>query len=135
MTQQTSTETAPTGKEKNRHGCLTAWLVLTVAFSIIFIVLYLVGAGVSATPKAPPDWATPVLIILLVMEIVCAAALFRWKKWGFWGFCAVNLIGLVVDARLGLNLAWPAIQVLLSIVILYGVLHIGGKDKGWPQLD
>jgi len=93
------------------------------------------GAGVSESSKGSPAWAIPVLILLLVFEIICILALFAWKKWGFWGFCAINLIGLIVDIGLGINMVWPSIAVLLSIAILFGVLHIGQDDKGWTQLD
>jgi hypothetical protein len=134
--QNQAAETPETKKPKKRHGCLTAWLILNIAFSIIFIILYIVGAGVSELPGGSPGWAIPVLIILLIFEIVCAVALFSWKKWGFWGFCVINVVGLIVDIFLGISLLWPCISILVSIVILYGVLNIGKKeDKGWPQLD
>ena len=97
--------------------------------------LYLTGAGVNKSPRDLPTWAIPVLILLLVFEIICILALFAWKKWGFWGFCAVNVIGLIVDIGLGIDMVWPSIAVLVSIAILFGVLHIGQDDKGWPQLD
>ena len=133
--QSQSTPAPETEKNKKRHGCLTTWLVLTIIFNVIFTVLYLAGAGVSKSPRGSPAWAIPVLVLLLVFEIICTLALFSWKKWGFWGFCAINLIGLIVDIGLGINMVWPSIAVLLSIAILFGVLHIGHDDKGWTQLD
>jgi hypothetical protein len=133
--QNQTIETPETKKTKKRHGCLTAWLILNIAFTLIFIILYLVGAGVSELPGGSPGWAIPVLVILLIFEIVCAVALFSWKKWGFWGFCAVNVIGLIVDIYLGISLFWPFIEVLVGIAILYLALNIGKEEKGWPPLD
>jgi len=57
------------------------------------------------------------------------------EEMGILGFCAINLIGLIVDIGLGINMIWPSIAVLLSIAILFGVFHVGQDDKGWPQLD
>jgi hypothetical protein len=133
---QSQTPSSPeTEKTKKRHGCLAAWLIVSIVFNIIFAVLYLIGAGVSESSKGSPAWTIPVLILLLVFEIICILALFAWKKWGFWGFSAINLIGLIVDIGLGINMVWPSIAVLLSIAILFGVLNIGQENKGWPQLD
>jgi hypothetical protein len=135
IVQKPDIETPNTKTGKQRHGCLTAWLILIIAFSVIFVVVYLTGVGVNESSKNMPEWAIPVLIILLIFNIVCAVALFRWKKWGFWGFCAVNVIGIIVDILIGISIVWPSIDVLVSLAILYGVLHIGGENKGWPQLD
>ena len=110
-------------------------MILIIAFSSVSIALYLAGKGVSVSTEGAPDWAIPVLIGLLILQIVCIAALFMWKKWGFWGYCAVNALGLIVDVMLDLNMIWPTITVLAGIAILYGVLHIGNEKKGWPQLD
>jgi hypothetical protein len=57
------------------------------------------------------------------------------EKWGFWGFCAVNIIGIVADIGLGISIVWPLVAMLISIAVLYGVLNIGQNNKGWPQLD
>jgi hypothetical protein len=133
--QSQSTPVPETEKTKKRHGCLTTWLVLTIIFSVIFTVLLLAGAGVSKSPRGSPTWAIPALVLLLIFEIVCTLALFSWKKWGFWGFCAVNIIGIVVDIGLGISIVWPLVAVLVSIAMLYGVLNRGQDNKGWPQLD
>ena len=131
--QNNTTETPQTPKTKKRNGCLTAWLILTIAFSLIFIFVYLSGGGVSVVPGG--SRAVPVLVLLLILEIICAVALFSWKKWGFWGFCAVNIVGLGVDFFLGISLLWSSITVVTGIIFLFAVLNIGKEDKGWPQLD
>jgi len=134
--QNNTTETPETPATKKRHGCLTAWLILSIAFNLFFIFGYLSGAGVSVVPgAASPQWAVPVLVLLLILEIICVAALFSWKKWGFWGFCAVNIAGLGVDFFLSINLLWPIVTVVIGIFLLYAVLNIGQKDKGWNRLE
>ena len=123
------------GKEKKRHPFLAVWLTLIIIFSVTFTVLYLSGVGVASQAGGAPGCAVPVLIILLGLQTVCAAALFRWRKWGFWGYCIVNVIGLVVDFWLGVSLIWPSVAVAVGIAGLYGALHVGQENKGWPQLE
>jgi hypothetical protein len=131
----TPTETPPTPSSpqaKNRHGCLTTWLILIIIAAIAIIIIYATSAG-TLTQADMPGWAIPVLIILGIFEIICAIALFMWKKWGFWGFCALAIIACIVNLMLGLGVY--SFSGLISIAILYGVLQIGGDNKGWPQLE
>ncbi len=127
-------DTQITDKTKKRHPLLSIWLTLIIIYSITFTILYLTGTGVTKSSGVHPG-VIPIIIILLILQIVCAVALFRWKKWGFWGYCIVNVIGLIVDIWLGVNMIGPSITVLAGIAGLYGVLHSGQENKGWPQLD
>ena len=119
---------------KNRHGCLTAWLVLMIIANSATALRYLLGSRAirQAIPNMP-GWAFPVLIVMSLFNLVCAIALFQWKKWGFWGFCASSIVALVVNLSVGLGTG--AFVGLLGILLLYGALHIGKENKGWPQLD
>jgi hypothetical protein len=128
--------TEPTAfQTKQRHGCLTAYLVFAIIANSATALLYLFGAGAikRGTPDIP-DWAFPVLIVLVLFNLACAIALFRWTKCGFWGLVASAAITLVVNLTIGLGLS-SAIVGFLGVILLYGVLHIGKENKGWPQLD
>ncbi|TWT89122.1 hypothetical protein Mal64_26140 [Pseudobythopirellula maris] len=120
---------------KSRHGCLTAWLVLMIIANSASALMYLVGSDAirRSLPDAP-GWAFPVLIVFSLFNLVCAIALFQWKKWGFWGFCLSSVVALVVNLSIGLGIG-PAVGGLIGLVLLYGVLHIGKENKGWPQLE
>jgi hypothetical protein len=65
---------------------------------------------------------------------VCTIALFRWKKWGFWGFCVSSVVAIVVNLSGGLGIG-SYLSGLIMIGLMYGVLQIGRENKGWPQLD
>ncbi len=121
-------------QEKERHGCLTAYLVLAIIANAATALLYLFGAEAikRSTPNIP-DWAFPVLIVLVLFNLACAIALLRWKKWGFWGLVASAVITLGVNLTIGLGLS-SAVVGLLGVILLYGVLHVGKDNKGWPQL-
>jgi hypothetical protein len=75
-----------------------------------------------------------VLIILSLFNLVCAIQLLRWKKWGFWGYCVSTVVAVAISLSLGLGIS-SLIGGILGIAILFGVLHIGRENKGWPQLD
>jgi len=122
-------------QKKQRHGCLTAWLILMIIANSLVALMYLFGIGAIRKhfPDAP-DWAFPVLAVLGIVNLVCAIALFSWKKWGFFGFAATSVVALIVNLTVGLNII-QAFLGLVGIAILYGVLHIGKENKGWPQLE
>lgn len=120
---------------KKRHGCLTAWLGLMIVVNALTALAYLLGSSMmrQAMPNAPA-WAFPVLIVFAVINVVCAVALFQWKKWGFWGVCVSSAAGLVVNLSIGLSIG-SVVLGLVGVAILYGILQIGGDNKGWPQLE
>lgn len=120
---------------KKRHGCLTAWLISMIVANSATALMYLLGAETirGSFPNAP-GWAFPVLIVFSLFNLVCAIALFQWKKWGFWGFCGSSIVAVVVNLSIGLNPAFVFLG-LLGVLLLYGVLHIGKENKGWPQLE
>jgi hypothetical protein len=116
--------------QKHRHGCLAAYLVLMIVVNSVMALTYLLlSEGIHK-----PRWAFPVLIVTGIFNVVCAIALFRWKKWGFWGFAASAITIFFVNLSLGLGTG-RALLGFLGLPILYGVLHIGKERKGWSQLD
>ena len=97
--------------------------------------MYLLGsAAIKQNFPSAPGWAFPVLAVLGIVNIVCAVALFQWKKWGFFGFLATSIVTFVVNLMVGLNI-FQAILGLAGVAVLYGVLHIGKERKGWAQLN
>ena len=121
--------------QKQRHGCLTAYLVFMIVANSASTLVYLVGSeAIRRNTPNMPAWAFPVLIVLGIFNLVCAIALFRWKKWGFWGFVASAVIAFAVNLSIGIAPGFALVG-LLGLAILYGVLHIGKERKGWSQLD
>ena len=123
------------GETKSRHGCLTAWLVLMIVANSGSGLFYLLrGHTVRQSLPSAPGWAIPVLIIFSFFNLVCAIALFQWKKWGFWGFCFSSVVALGINLSAGLGIGM-SLAGLIGIAFLYGVLQIGKENKGWPQLQ
>jgi len=124
-------------QEKQRHGFLTFWLVLMAIANIASTYLNAVAVPSGAMPRLPNvgDGIYYMLAAASFFNFICTIALFRWKKWGFYGFIASSVLALIVNifvAKLGILASLPGV---LGVVLLYGVLQIGSDNKGWPQLD
>lgn len=101
----------------------------------LLAIFYIVASDIIA--KAMPDapmWLSPVAAVLLIVNVCCAIALFKWKKWGFVGFCTTAAIGAVANVAAGQGFG-SLISAVVGVAILYGILHIGGERKGWDQLE
>ena len=122
-------------EQKQRHGCLTAVLVLMIIANSAAALMYLFGSSsIKQSLPGMPSWALVVMGVFSVFNLVCAVAIFKWKKWGFWGFIASSIVVLFVNLSIGMGIGQSLLG-LVGIALLYGVLHIGKENKGWPQLD
>lgn len=120
---------------KQRHGCLTAYLVVMIIANSATSLIYLLGSEeIKQNMPIMPDWAFLILVICCVFNLVCAIALFRWKKWGFWGFAGSAAVVFPINLAIGLGLG-SALGGLIGVAILYGVLQIGKQRNGWSQLE
>jgi hypothetical protein len=120
---------------KQRHGCLTAWLILMIIANSLTALIYLIASGTikSGLPSAPA-WTVPTLAVACIANVVFSVALFQWKKWGFWGFVGTSILALVINLTIGLHISRVLLGVL-GVVILYAVLQIGKENRGWIQLE
>ncbi len=120
---------------KQRHGCLTAYLVAMLVINSLTALLYIVSTDFvkRGLPNAPA-WTFPVFAAGGILNVVFVIALFRWKMWGFFGFVATAALALCVNLTFGVNI-FQVILGLAGIAILYGVLQIGNEKKGWTQLE
>lgn len=135
MTEPTTSDPNQLPEPKQRHGCLTTYLVFMMVVNSATSILYLVGAeGIKQSVPNIPDWAFPILSIVGIFNLACAIALFRWKKWGFWGFVASSVGAFLINLSIGLGIG-SAVGGLIGIAVLYGVLQIGKELKGWSQLE
>ncbi|OGV70077.1 MAG: hypothetical protein A3K19_27610 [Lentisphaerae bacterium RIFOXYB12_FULL_65_16] len=122
-------------ESKKRHGCLAAYLIFMMVICTTGAGVYLLAGNFVArgNPEIPAA-LRPVFAVINLLAAVCAVALWRWKKWGFWGFVIMGVLGGILNTYLTRSLI-TALMVPLSILIMYGILHIGGERKGWRQLE
>ena len=128
---ETPLQPAQIPSEKKRHGCLTAWLIMMMIMNPLVILIYLLGGSVYSYL---PGWYIPVMILMAIVNVTGAVLLFKWKKIGFWLFCATTAVGFFINLAAGVGII-PSLQGLIGVPILFGVLNIGGVNKGWTQLE
>jgi hypothetical protein len=120
--------------QRKRHGCLTVWLVIIILFSLAAIII-VIPKGNPNLPDILPGWVVAISITFSLLNIVFAVALFMWKKWGFWGFCAVAVVDFTISIIAGELFIFSLVGLCLRLFILYIALTIGGDNKAWSQLE
>lgn len=122
---------------KQRHGCVTAWLVLMLVVNSLTALLYLFFSDMVTS--ALPAEVSPSLILALglvgIANVVFAVLLLRWKKIGFWGFLITSVATLLINMNMGVSIVQSMFG-LVGIAILYGILQIKGNGKSaWENLE
>ena len=119
---------------KRRHGCLTGFLFVAVLINAGLVMFYLaLTIGLTKFPGAPP-WVFPVLALVAAVNVAAAAAIYNWKKWGFYAFLATSLFMSGLNLYLGVSVI-RSLAGLIGVVLLYGVLRIGGQNRAWDRLE
>jgi uncharacterized membrane protein (DUF2068 family) len=120
---------------KQRHGCLSAWLVLMIVGNSLVAVANLIAtAAAGQNFLNAPRWTSPVLAVGAIVNVIFAYALWHWKKWGFYGFIATAALAFAINLKIGASII-QALLGLAGLAILIGVLNIGKENKGWTQLE
>jgi len=121
---------------KQRHGCVTAWLIFVIIANSFSVTFSLFGSEMIA--KALPGVAlTPLIIssgIIGIVNIIFSVLLFQWKKIAFWGFIITSIGASIINFSLGFGI--QSLFGLVGIAILYAVLQIKKDDvSAWENLD
>lgn len=127
----------PVQETKQRHGCVTAWLMLMIVLNALTSFAYFF-ANDKVSQTFPGGISKTALILLGALgigNIVFSILLLGWKKVGFWGFVATSAVVLVVNLIIGLSVT-QSVMGLIGIVVLYGVLQIKKEDvSAWSNLE
>lgn len=121
--------------KKQRHGCLTTWLIfLIVGNSIVGLITLLAGQTIQKTYPTAPDWVFLVLAALSIFRVICAIALWKWKKWGFWGILASTVAAWLINLSIENLAAVLSPSGFIGVALLWILLNIG-ENKAWSQLE
>ena len=121
--------------QKQRHGCLTAFLVFMVLanLSASFANIAMQEDILSALPRLSRNLLL-VLALMGILNVVFAIAIYKWRKWGFWGFGISAFVAFSINIYGGIAL-FPAIAGLAGVLVLFAVLKIGKEKAAWDQLE
>jgi hypothetical protein len=108
--------------ERERGGCLTAFLVFIIGVNVFFLVTlcaqYSEVSRYSYGSSLMPVFALGFGIQCVVLA--CAVALWNWKKWGYYGlmlgYGASFLIGLVTGSITNIIGAIVGVSILVGLV-------------------
>jgi hypothetical protein len=124
--------------EKQRHGCVTAWLFLMIVINSLTSVIYLFFGDV--VKEKIPDISTSLLLLLAFLSlsnVFFAAMLLRWKKLGFWGFVITSVAAFILNLMMGLGI-FQSVFGMTGLLILYAILQIKKEDTDtstWSNLE
>jgi hypothetical protein len=128
-----NTENTP----KQRHGCLTAWLIMMmignafISLTLLFIDPKLLQQQDSTMTKEK----MLLLAILGIINISFAIGLWYWKKWAFHGFALSGVLMFITNVNMGQDVFSSALG-LIGILLLYSVLQMKqGDTTGWENLE
>lgn len=123
--------------EKQRHGCVTAWLIMMIILNSITAVIYLFASELI-TQRLPGAVSQTMVILLGVIgisNVVFAVMLLQWKRMAFWGFAATSVVTLMINVSNGISIGQSLLG-LAGVAILYGVLQIKQNNvSAWDHLE
>ena len=130
-------------KSKERHGCVTTWLIFMIIVNsliAISILLYYARGKIVHTfsdyflsknvTMLDIEISNSMLIlftIVVIAKIIFSVLLLNWKKIGFWGFVLSCIGSMIVYFNMDAGII-RSISELIGIAVLFGVLQI--KKEG-----
>ncbi len=124
-------------QNKQRHGCLTAWLIyLIIAYSFNAIFYFFKTEEMSKI--AQYNISENMMLLygsLAILGVIFSIMLLKWIKLGFWGILIISIILFVIQL-LNSDRVMSPIFILLCLVILYALLQFKKANvTGWNNLE
>jgi len=115
--------------ERKREGCLTIFLIMMLVVNLVTGFYFLVTSFVARQSlPAFPAWIIPVSGLLCMANVVFTLAIWKWKKWGLYGFAcsvaAAYIVNLVTTKML-----WNVFG-LIGVLLLAFLLR-----PHWSHMD
>ncbi len=106
---------------KTHSGCLKPWLVF-ISLGAFVSIYYLYSAPnfrESVFPSSP-SWISVVLSIISVLQVIFCVAIWRWKKWGIFGYITSVVMTTGIGLTVGVDVLPPLLG--LSDIVVIGLL-------------
>jgi len=119
--------------KKQRKIYITAFFAFIVGINFLGILMYLLRGQEIFQGLKIGTWVIPTFTFFSIVNIICMIALFKWKKYGFWGFIISSLFTFFLSILVGFKIL-PTLWGLALVIVLYILLKIG-SNKIWDQLE
>jgi hypothetical protein len=124
-------------QNKQRHGCLTAWLVyLIIAYSFSAIFYFFKTDEISKVLEYKIS-ENMILIrgSLGIFGIIFTIMLLKWVKLGCWGILIISILLSAIQLINEDNIM-SSFFILLCLIILYALLQLKKSNvSGWDNLE
>lgn len=124
-------------QNKQRHGCLTAWLIyLMLSYSIVSMGLFF-GSDIIVQKFQYIESENLLLIVasIAILNVLFILMLLKWFKLGFWGLLSTSTLLFIIQIMNCNNLLTPIITAIV-ILIMYGLLKLKKRNvSGWDNLE
>jgi len=130
-------ELAKQYQPKQRHGCVTAWLILMIVVNAAAMFYSLISTNSDLDPyrMVIPEWIYLTLALISLCNVVFAVMLLKWKKIAFWGFVVTSILTMGLNIYAGLGVAQSLVG-LLGVGVLFAILQIKEDGKSaWENLE
>lgn len=124
-------------KQKQRHGCLTAWLLMIIIGNAFISLLLLVVDPklIQQQDNTMSKEKMVLLAILGLINITFAIGLWHWKKWAFYGFALSGFLMFITNLNMGLDIVSSALG-LVGVFLLFSILQMKQAEiSGWENLE
>jgi hypothetical protein len=136
-TPQMTPSTIQPDEVRQRGGCLTAWLGVSLAASLITGVLLLQMLDLlrPGTIRLEADRQYVLLVVfllggLLVGMFACLYGIWNWKRWGVYGIAALSVASLLVSIILDVATSRDFIQPFTQNAVLWFLIR-----KKWQYFE
>jgi hypothetical protein len=124
-------------RNKQRHGCLTAWLIyLMISNSIVSLGLfYNINSIVERFKYIKSENLLLIVASIQILNVLFLFMLLKWFKLGFWGLLSTSTLLFIIQIMNTKNILTPIITVIVMLII-YGLLKLKKRNiSGWDNLD
>lgn len=110
---------------RERHPSLAAWLVilalangfLTIMYGLMWVSLLIIK--ISANSTAAVGLFLPTLAVTSLAALIFIFAIYKWKKWGLFGFALTTVISFAINMKIGMNNLMALLSLLGITVLVY----------------
>ena len=100
---------------RKRGGCLTAFLVVVLVGNLWSALSTLLAGPIPDFPPALPV----VAVFLSLAQCVFVVGIWKWKRWGVYGFVATVLVGIAINVHIfGVLEALPPGEPLAFVLVI-----------------
>lgn len=128
-------------ESQQRHWLLIIWLIVIAVMNVWSIWKNIQALSFFSSLRqthgtiisSVEDWI-PVFLAMGVANLICVAAIFFWRKWGFWGYVVMSVVGFLVQLQFIIRFGFNDMLGFVWVALLYVALQLGGENRGWLRL-